>query len=499
MLPSGDNIDHGTLIAALHEHLARKRLAVDAVGHWRSRETWQLATVTTDTIGRDFAFDYRHDKRINLGYINETLETIASQIEATRRAQMQARMVIHSDDPAGHEALARWIRAVLGRDALPHEIGALRHWLWTVKRSLAGYPVEHHLMLVFVGAQGAGKSRAIASLLAPLQELAIVPCDATLLVDQRWRPSLAKYVAGFWDELDGLEKSDRGALKQMLTATHMNYRPMRTTRVEAIPVLTRFIGASNSPVASLFRDPTGARRFYELKSAERCDWETINLVPYETLWASVDASAPAPILEHLGAIRGDQEGQRWRDTVGEWLLWEDWSTFQSTLPALHTAIDIEVGAPVDGFYQRYKGWCADTDEAHPLSKSNFGMRMQEENFEKVRPWAQKGTSRYWHYKKNRKAVHAVHAVHPEAGLDFGNSGTSTTADTKKGNELVPGLPGLPGLNGGEPSSNGHSNNDGGHEKNMHVLEQEELDERAAIQDIERAQFDRNWPERRDPG
>ena len=118
-------------------------------------------------------------------------------------------------------ASSAYVGARERKDAGPYEIAVLRHWIWTVGRSLAGMEIEHHLDAG--PPRGAGSSVSVAITAAPpapLQELSMAPCDSSLLIDQRWRPALGKYAAGFWDELDGLEKSDQTvALLRAVTAT----------------------------------------------------------------------------------------------------------------------------------------------------------------------------------------------------------------------------------------------------------------------------------------
>ena len=422
-----DNPDHSILIAALHEHLARKRLMVDAVGHWRDRDSEAISTLTTDIIAREFAMDYRRDKRIGMPYICETLESIAHQWELRRRQELIAVLIgasNHGPDASSVHLIA-WLCAVLGRVPQADEVAALSNWLWLVKRSMTDGDIEHHLMLVYFGMQGAGKSRAVAKLVSPLREMALVPCDASILVDQRWRPALAKYLAGFWDELDGLERSDRGALKQVITATMLPYRPMRTTRLETVPVRCRFIGASNTPVSALFRDPTGARRFYEFRTADRIDWETINRIDYSALWASVSHLETAPLLPALVELRKDPERQRWRDTVAEWLADETWTECIDAEGRMQSAVDVEAGVVCVMAYRRYQLWCKQHDETHPLGQSQFGVRMLEEGFTKSRPGGHATATRAWVYSR------ASEARPPASTSKEGDAGSSETEVASK--------------------------------------------------------------------
>lgn len=396
---TGDNPDHAKMILALTDWIGRHRLAVDAVGLWRDRDTWQLATMTSDVIAREFAMEYRRDNKVNLSYICETLESLAFQWEQKRKGEVIKVIIETPRHPNADGMLILWLRAVIGSEPEPFQIAALRQWMWMVKRSMTGDPVEHHLMIVLFGIQGTGKTVAITKLLSILCELAMVPCDSSLLTDQRWRPALGKYLAAFWDELDGLERSDRAALKQVITAASLPYRPMRTNRTETIPVYSRFIGASNTPVAALFRDPTGARRFVQIKTADKLDWDVINAIDYAALWSGVRAEEPAPIIEHLDALKKEQERQRWRDTVGEWLMDEDWGVFTDAKGTMVGRCDPVAGVICQQAYARYLDWCLRHQETHPFGQAQFGIRLAEEGFSKHRGRDEETGNRMWIYRR----------------------------------------------------------------------------------------------------
>jgi hypothetical protein len=51
-----------------------------------------------------------------------------------------------------------------------------------------------------------------------------------------------------------------------------------------------FIGCTNKNTFEVLWDPTGARRFWEIKTLPKVNWEIINSIDYEELWKGIDES-----------------------------------------------------------------------------------------------------------------------------------------------------------------------------------------------------------------
>lgn len=195
----------------------------------------------------------------------------------------------------------------------------LRHWIWQVKRKLFGLEIDHHIMPVLFGKSGAGKSVAIRSLIEPLHDFTL-SVDMSILSDQFSKRQFTRNYIVFFDELDGAESTDINRIKQIITAENMEYRVMRTEGYFYGRQNSSFIGCSNSPIRDRISDPTSARRFWQITTKDKIDWNTINTLDYQSLWQSVDENSPAPIVSRLDKVTAIQEEEiRTTTIIEEWL------------------------------------------------------------------------------------------------------------------------------------------------------------------------------------
>jgi len=220
--------------------------------------------------------------------------------------------------PAKSCPVEDWITAVCGQPSILDKV-AMRHFIWQVKRKLAGLSVDHHLCPVLWGRSGIGKSVAVSRLIEPLRSIAL-QTDMSIFEDQFSRRAFARNYLIFFDELQGSDKADLNAMKQIITAPVIEWRAMRSERVMSAPQNSTFIGCSNEPVRDRIRDSTSSRRFWQINCADQVDWEAINGIDYLSLWRSVDENGPAPILSRLSEIRAVQEAEiRVKDIVEQWV------------------------------------------------------------------------------------------------------------------------------------------------------------------------------------
>ncbi len=182
--------------------------------------------------------------------------------------------------------LTRWVTAVTGA-ADPKHIAVVAHWIWAVKRKATGQPAVHHIMPILYGPQGGGKTIALERLIGPMSRYRLATSMAQLN-DERTFSGLASNYIVLFDELQGAERTDMNALKKQITTVENSYRKLHTHIVFTVPQLCSFIGATNKPVAENFSDSTGMRRFWEIKTSEKLDWDSISTINYKALWQGVD-------------------------------------------------------------------------------------------------------------------------------------------------------------------------------------------------------------------
>jgi hypothetical protein len=186
-----------------------------------------------------------------------------------------------------------------------------------VKRKMLGRKVFDHLMPVFLGRQGQGKSTMIRAMLAPVDEVTI-PADFQQITDIRNMTMWSNYVM-FVDEMARATKADIDTVKNIITAETLTRRPMGTNFTEEVKQNTTFIGAANATdLSELIRDPTGMRRFVALPVAENPDWETLNRIDWVEVWRSISADEADPMREHRTLLTEMQEQTRDRSRVECW-------------------------------------------------------------------------------------------------------------------------------------------------------------------------------------
>lgn len=206
---------------------------------------------------------------------------------------------------AGEDELRKLITAMCGADSKRHELyhDVIRHSIWQIKRKLFHLPVEHHLMAIFYGPQGSGKTTAVNKLLEPLSDLVSRPNGFECVRDDRSARIFIDHPVIFFDEMAQAERADVNILKNYISSPLIEYRPMGTNARDRGRNMATLVGASNRRVAEIVMDDTGARRFFEIATLARCDWATINAINFDLIWKAADeASNESPIRRHLEEV-----------------------------------------------------------------------------------------------------------------------------------------------------------------------------------------------------
>ncbi len=403
---------HATIVCALLDGLKDRGLAVDANGSFRDAKAWQRVDSDHASMGREVAFTIRSKgTRVDSSRVTETLEVIAKRDAETRRFVIYAEHLQRPASPHGEQELRRWVHAVTGTER-EADVQAMRHWLWQVKSRTAGRHGEKHLMPVIFGTrQGSGKSIAVARLCTPWAELFNADFAMENITDERCAPALARTVIGLWDELGGLARTDMEKLKHRLTGSVVSYRPMRSNQQVELTMLTSLIGTSNRRLVDLARDPTGARRFYEIEAQDLIDWDAINSINYNLLWQAVNQDEQAPGAVHQSIIAAEQTKLVWRDPIERWLTDEDdtgWPSVADLDGCDLGSARPSAGIPSSTLYGRFRRWCADAGERE-AAREAMGRRLTELGWEMFRlPRAHGQAKAYRRPLIEKPAVHTVH-------------------------------------------------------------------------------------------
>lgn len=186
------------------------------------------------------------------------------------------------------QPLEQFLKACTGA-AKETDLAILAHFCWQVKRKMNGLKVVYHTMPILYGVQGGGKSEAINRLIGPFHELGyVLTSSVKSLADDRYQKMLSEKLIAFADEMAYAAMADIESLKNIISANVLTPRKLGTNDSFMLQQNCTFIGASNKAVNEIFYDPTGMRRFYEVKCQPRLDWSLINAIDYTALWRGID-------------------------------------------------------------------------------------------------------------------------------------------------------------------------------------------------------------------
>jgi hypothetical protein len=219
--------------------------------------------------------------------------------------------------------LERWLKAVRP-EADATDLAVMIHWIWQIKRKVYGLSVQAHLMPVFCGLTNTGKSVAVRRLISPLAAISS-ESDLKRIGDSREDFILIRSFIMFLDEMAKASSADFEILKYKITANTIEYRKLGSNATVKGSQNATFIGTSNYSVIDIIKDPTSARRYYELWVKGKCDWKTINEIDYLQIWRSVNEQddEASHLKGHEDEIKKRQDIIRDRDSVEEWLEYDN--------------------------------------------------------------------------------------------------------------------------------------------------------------------------------
>lgn len=183
----------------------------------------------------------------------------------------------------------------------------LKHFVWQVKRKLFNMPVTYHMMPVFVGKSGSGKSMLITKMIQDLKDIAYLDGDFNKLIDTRESFALTDYYIYFIDEMSKADKADVESIKNKITSNTIQYRILGTHTLQTGTNNATFVGASNIEIEHVIKDETSARRFFQIVTSDRMKWDQINSFNYLEMWKSIDEMQDKPyIMDSLPEIEERQ-------------------------------------------------------------------------------------------------------------------------------------------------------------------------------------------------
>ena len=236
------------------------------------------------------------------------------------------------DDPNAPRCESDWFRLAeafvdISAVSAGYAAATVRKFMWQTKRKMMGLPISNHLMLVWTGPQGNGKTTLTERLLEPIKG-----CERRVnfaeITDGRNMEMWSTYVL-FADEMEKAAKADIEAIKNVITATTLSRRILGTGAMAQISQNATFIGATNGTLGSNIRDTTGLRRFAPIptlgkpgrvaRAGRTVDWVVINDIDFAALWRSVQIHDSDPMLAHTDELEKLQEEEREKSPAEIWL------------------------------------------------------------------------------------------------------------------------------------------------------------------------------------
>ena len=230
------------------------------------------ATLATLSESEQIAIKAADPKRLTLDSIFKKLiqANVMLELEYTEReielgleawAQHAKNLIVASailniNDQTYDEAKAdaEWNRfiGVTAQDHHQECIAVLKHFIWQVKRKIVNdpnYPVLYHLMIVFYGAQGLGKSTWIKLFTSVLADFT-ASTDFKMIVDERNHDLWSKFIL-ILDEMADSTRTNIEDIKRKITEASFSGRKMRSNNATQIINRATFIGASNKDISRL--------------------------------------------------------------------------------------------------------------------------------------------------------------------------------------------------------------------------------------------------------
>jgi hypothetical protein len=322
----------------------------------------------------------------NVNTLSSVISKISTDVKLKRFEQLKD-YIKFDNSPFDFEEL---IEVVTGeKDHL--DVAILKHFIWQTKRKMFKKEVKHHIMPVYVGGSGSGKSYHVRNhLLQPISEIVYFDGDFKKLVDSREAFNLCTNYVYLMDEMSKADHADVESIKNKITAPTIQYRRLGTNITCQGDNKATFIGTSNNPIEDIIKDPTSIRRFYQINTVADIDREKINKFNYLHMWRSIDENLDeAPfVLPLLEEIKVKQEEFRHKSPLEHFLKENQYSRLE-----LPNAVKIDRNE----IYNEFRNWSILNGYKYTLTKHIFCRQIAEKEGEPHRKRLD-GEVRYFYYK-----------------------------------------------------------------------------------------------------
>jgi hypothetical protein len=213
---------------------------------------------------------------------------------------------------------------------VPETVTVLKHFVWQIKRKMFGYTVEDHMMPIFYGPQGAGKSTLVKKYICGVVADFFANTNFQDITEGKNHDIWRNYVL-FFDEMGRSATSNIEDIKRRITEDTFNSRILSKNVDTQIVNRATFVGTTNKDVSRLIFDDTGMRRFYQIDCKPVMDWAVFDRVNFIGLWRSVNERQPSPLQLNravLADIKRTQAIKRQITTMEAWLRSRPYELFR---------------------------------------------------------------------------------------------------------------------------------------------------------------------------
>ena len=232
-------------------------------------------------------------------YHTLTREDLNSIVLAAEEALPGVKALRHRLTP-DHDPVGKWLLALPEWDGKNH-VGALldrlpglsadrRYWMHIWLRSLVAHWLgrdelhANELVPTLIGAQGCGKSTFCRLLLPPeLREYFLDHVNLANKFDKEM--ALTNNLLVNIDELDQVRRSQQAELKQLLSKSRVNGRPIYGRAQEDRRRYASFVATTNN--LHPLHDPTGSRRFLCIEIPDGAIIDNLTPIDYLQLYAQL--------------------------------------------------------------------------------------------------------------------------------------------------------------------------------------------------------------------
>jgi hypothetical protein len=261
-----------------------------------------------------------------------------------------------------------------------------KHLLWQVKRKIHGRPIKWELWANFLGRQGGGKTYFTRKLGAVLGDLYEEGKMSEIISDSRFLFILQHVYFMSFEELEKATKVEMESIKALMSKDRLTWRKLGKNASDTGFNNCTFLSTSNRSLLDVFYDPTGMRRFYEMRVKDRLDREVINTTDYVAIWRSIDENADEPpITAHLEELQAYQQEHLVQKTPLEMFI-EEGGYRPAAIPTERNKVKAR------DLYRKYRDYCDECGYNYPVSEIAFSRVLKDLGFNKT-----KRTSTGFHY------------------------------------------------------------------------------------------------------